>query len=230
MRVSLIRIIFPIVLLALIFNLGCKGSIPVSPEPAGHLKKINIFNAPTQLDQGQVHALAANGIYSGDATMIITTLATWISNNAEVIIFAGKGLILPVGGGTASITCTYRGITSDPVTIFITGPPKPDTGVDTVTLQSIDISPLWEKISIGSTLQYTATAQYSNGTMQDITNLVDWHVSDTDSGFIIDADNAIAWGINYGLYRATGPVGTAVVSCEYLGSISNYATVIVTEF
>lgn len=230
MRVSLIRIIISIVIPVLIFSFGCKGSIPVSPEPAGQLKKINIFNVPAQLDQGQVHALGATGIYSGDAAMTITTLATWISNNAEVIIFSGKGLILPVGGGTATITCTYRGITSDPVTIFITGPPKPDTDVVTGSLQSIEISPVWEKITMGSTLQYTSVAHYSNGTMQDITNLVDWHVSDTGPGFIIDADNANAWGTNYGLYRATGPVGTAVVSCDYLGTISNYATVVVTEF
>lgn len=229
MRVSFIRILFPIMILTLIFSLGCQGSTPVSPEPAGQLKQINIFNAPAQLNQGQVHALGATGIYSGDATMTITTLATWISNNADVIIFTGKGLILPVGGGTASITCTYRGITSNPVTIFITGPPS--TGpVDSVTLQSIKISPVWEKIIVGSTLQYSSVAHYSNGTMQNITNLVDWHVSDTGPGFIIDADNAIAWGTNYGLYRATGPIGTAVVSCDYLGTISNYATIIVTEF
>lgn len=230
MRVSLIKFLLPAVILTVVFSFGCKGSTPASLEPVGDLLQINVFNAPAQLNQGQAHALGANGVYSGSAVFNITSYCTWATSNMNVIMITGKGLLLAVGGGSATISCSYRGVTSTGVTISVPGPPNPGSVQEPVTLDAIMVDPVWVQVAIDGTTQFMANAIYSNGSTQDITNLVDWHVSDNTPGFIIDADNAIAWGTNYGLYRATGPIGTAVVSCDYLGVNSNYATVVVKQF
>ncbi|MCX6646281.1 MAG: hypothetical protein NTY09_07985, partial [bacterium] len=138
MRVSFIKLMFPIMVMSLAFSLGCKGDTPASPEPAGDLKQISIFNAPNQLDPGQVHHLGAIGVYSGSAEFNITGYATWMTSNINVIMITGAGLIQAVGGGIATITCTYRGITSQSVSIGVTGPPNPNGGLPApVTIESV---------------------------------------------------------------------------------------------
>jgi len=207
MRVSITRFALPLIVIVLLFGLGCKGSITPSLEPAGDLLKINVFNALLNLRPGQVHAAGATGIYSGTAEYTITAIGNWGTSDVTVIEFIGKGIYRAVGGGTAFITCNYRGITSAPIEITVEGPPIPGTeGPEPVVLSGIQVDPTWASVAIGGTAQFEATALYSNGTTQPITNLVDWRVSDDDPGFIIDADNANAWGTLYGLFRATGPV------------------------
>ncbi len=231
MRVSLIGYIILIAILSIALGSGCKGDTPASLEPEGDLLQINIFNVPETMRPGQVHALGATGIYPGTATYVITAYAGWVTSDPDVFEFVGKGIVRAVGGGTATISCAYRGVTSMVVEITVEGQALPGTDEPgPVVLSSIQIDPTSAMVAMGGTVQFEATAHYSNGTEQVITNLVDWRVSDNDPGFIIDADNANAWGSLYGLFKATGPVGTTVVSCEYMDTISNYATVIVKEF
>ena len=230
MRVSMFRIILPLAVIAVVFGLGCRGSITPSLEPKGALLQINIFNNPGSLRPGQVFAVGATGIYSGTATYRITAYADWMSSDTDVIEILAKGILHAVGGGTASITCSYKGVTSQAIDIIVEGPAIPGTGgPQPVILSALQVEPTWASVPIGQTAQFEATAYYSNGTTQVVTNLVDWRVSDDKPGFIIDADNAYAWGSLYGLFRATGPVGTTVVSCEYMGVVSNYITVVVRE-
>jgi len=231
MRVSLFGIALSLIVLTLAVGLGCRGDTPASLEPEGNLTGITIFNVPSTMRPGQVHAVGATGLYVGLATYRITAYASWSTSDPKVIELIGKGILRAVGGGTATITCSYRGVTSQPVEITVEGPAIPGgTGPEPVYLASIQVEPTWASVPIGGTIQFTATAIYSNGATQVVTLLVDWRVSDDDPGFIIDADNAQAWGTNYGLFRATGPVGTTVVSCEYQDVVSNYVTVVVREF
>jgi len=228
MRVAMIRIAFFVAILSFVFGVGCKGDTPASLEPEGQLLQINIFNTPSTMRPGQVHALGATGIYTGTATFTITAYAAWSSSDTSVLEVFGAGLIRAVGGGTATITCSYRGVESQAVEITVEGPAIPGSQTPgPVVLESIQVDPTFVTVPIGGSQQFEATAIYSNDTQQVITGLVDWRVSDDDPGFIIDADNANAWGTTYGLFRATGPIGVTVVSCEYMGVVSNYVTVTV---
>jgi len=233
MRVSLIRLTLILATLVIAFTMGCKGDTPASLEPEGSLLQINIFNVPipATMRPGQTHAVGATGIYSGTATYNITAYASWQSSDTDVIEIIGKGILRAVGGGSATITCNYKGVASQAVEITVEGTPLPgsqDPGP--VTLDAIQVDPTWASVGIGQTRQFEATAMYSDGGTQVITTLVDWRVSDNDPGFIVDADNMQAWGADFGLFYATGPVGTTVISCEYLGIVSNYVTVVVKEF
>jgi trimeric autotransporter adhesin len=231
MRHSLTLILLSLLTVTLAFSPACKGNTPASLEPEGSLLQINIFNAPSQLNPGQVFAVGARGIYSGTATYVITPYADWLSSNTGIIQIIGKGILRPVAPGTVNISCTYKGVTSAPIQIVVSGPALPGTGnPPQVYLASIQVEPTWASVPIGGTYQFEATAIYSNGSNQNITTLADWRVSDDKPGFIIDSDNIGVWGLNYGLFRATGPVGTTVVSCAYAGVVSNYVTVVVKQF
>ena len=228
MRVVLVRLCVLFAILAALGSAGCTGDTPISPEPGGELRGINIFNVSSVMMPGQILNLGATGLYQGNATYNITHLASWSSSNPDVIRVIGKGIIEALGGGTATISCSYRGITSQTVTVKVEGPPvDAQPGPPPVVLSRIQVEPTWAAVKAGETRQFEATAVYSDGTAQPVTYVVDWRISDDEPGFIVDADNANAWGTTYGLFYATGPVGTTVVSCEYMGMISNYVTVVV---
>ena len=63
MRVSMIRFLLAIAILTVFLAPGCRGDTPASLEPEGSLEKINIFNTPSALQPGAVHAVGATGIY-----------------------------------------------------------------------------------------------------------------------------------------------------------------------
>jgi len=227
MRMFIFRFFLSAMVLLLIVGTGCRGDTPASIEPVGDLQGIYIENHPGVMTVGQVHALRATGLYPGSATFNITGYATWMSSNPSVIELLGKGILHAVGGGTATISVSYKGVTSS-VNITVLGPPAPLP--PTVTLTAVQIEPAWTAVKIGETVQFTATAIYSNGATQPITSLADWRVSNPEIGFIIDSDNVHAYGPYWGLFRATGPPGATTISAVYSGMVSNYATVIVREY
>jgi hypothetical protein len=228
MRVVLVRLLIAAALLSLLGALGCKGSIVASLEPEGTMYGINIFNVPSVMQPGQVLMLGARGLYPGTATFNITAYADWVSSDPDVLELIGKGIVRAKSGGTASISCSYKGVTSQSVMIKVEGPALPgQQQPPPVVLSEIRVEPTSAAVKIDDTIQFEATAVYSNGTTQPVTTLVDWRISTDEYGFIIDSDNANAWGTTYGLFKATGPIGTVVVSCEYMDIISNYVTLVV---
>ena len=216
--------VLPIAILTMVGGLGCMGDTVASPEPEGVMQGINIYNVPLTLQPGQVHMLGATGLYPGNGTYNITGIANWSSSNYDVIELLDKGIIRAKNGGKATISVSYKGI-SQSIEIEVAGPAL-EPGPGPTVLSSIDIKPVWISVKVGETAQFEATAVYSNGTTQPITNLVDWRVSNNAPGFIVDADNSNVWGANYGMFHATA-LGVVVVSAYYADMVSNYATVVI---
>jgi hypothetical protein len=227
MRLSIFRLSILLAILIAVSGIGCKGSIVASLEPEGTMYGINIFNTPSGMNPGQVHMLGARGLYPGTATFNITGYANWSSSNTEVIELLGKGILRAKTGGAATITVNYKGVTQS-VTVTVSGPALPP-GPGPTVLSSIQVTPTTIAVKEGASTQFTATAIYSNGLEQPVTNLVDWRVSDLTYGFIIDGENSNAWGPHFGEFRATA-IGTTVVSAYYAGVTSNYVTVVVREY
>jgi hypothetical protein len=227
MRLSTLRLAILFGILAIAFGIGCRGNTVASLEPEGVMYGINIFNVPSSLQPGQVHMLGARGLYPGTATYNITGYANWASTNTDIIELLGKGILRAKSGGTSTIIVSYKGVTKS-VDILVAGPAIP-SGPGPTVLSAIEITPTSVIVTVGGSAQFTATAVYSNGVTQPVTNLVDWRVSDLEPGFIIDGENANAWGYYYGLFRGTS-VGTTVVSAYYAGVTSNYATAVVREY
>ncbi|WP_129721379.1 carboxypeptidase-like regulatory domain-containing protein [Xylanivirga thermophila] len=82
-----------------------------------------------------------------------------------------------------------------------------------IVVERIEISPNQREIEIGDTIEFIATAYYSDGSSKNITNLAAWS---TDKN-IVKIDEGIATGIND---------GTSVIRAEYENK-SDIATVIV---
>ena len=123
--------------------------------------------APPTLAAGTTDQVYATGTYSNGSTQDITTTATWASSSANATV--AKGLITAVTAGTATISASLSGISSNSVTATITA----------ATLQSISITPGTATVAAGNSQQFTATGTYSNNTTQNITSQVAWTSSNT---------------------------------------------------
>jgi hypothetical protein len=156
---------------------------------------------------------SASGIYSDGSSEDLTPLVTWVSSNivvATVSNSAGSnGLATPIAEGTTTITAWFGGISG---TSQLTVTPA--------TLTSITISSATTTIALGTTQQFFATGNFSNGTTQDITASVLWTSSNSSVASISIT------GPTTGLATAVGG-GTTTITAA-LGLVTNTATLTVT--
>ena len=75
-----------------------------------------------------------------------------------------------------------------------------------VTLSSIAVTPASASVVAGSTLQFTATGSYSDGTTKDLTATVNWTSSDASKATIV-ANSGLATGVAAGSATITATSG-----------------------
>jgi hypothetical protein len=108
--------------------------------------------------------------------------------------------------GTAGITASFDGVTSNSATLNVVAP----------TLVSLQVTPASASVAVGLAQQYTATATYSYASPADVSAQAAWA-----------SDNAAATVGSAGL--ATGVVeGSAGITASFDGMASNSATLAVT--
>ena len=116
---------------------------------------------------GYTCQLSATGTYSDASTENITCSVVWSSNNTAVARVNQAGLTTGYATDTANITASKSGVTGS--VIFTVGG---------VRLDSILLTPDDDIINLDAsqitTVQYTASAEYSNGTSSDVTNSANW--------------------------------------------------------
>ena len=108
----------------------------------------------------------------------------------------------PTATGTQTGTVTITDSASNsPQTISLTG-----TGqTSSPTLVSISISPGSALLSVGNTLQLTATGNYSNGTTQNLTSTATWATSNSGAVTVVGGlVTAVANGYSYVTASYTG--------------------------
>ena len=146
----------------------------------------------------------ATGLFSDSSTQTINRDVTWASDNLAVATIAPVSLVTAVGPGTANISATFNGV-SGSAPLY----------VSSVTLSSISVSPATAVLAPASTLGYSATGTFSDGSTQTITNAVTWTSSAPDVASIN----------NYGGVTGQSP-GTATITAQ-LGSVSGTANLVV---
>src|SRR5262249_53532708 len=152
--------------------------------------------------------------FSDGTTEDCTNELSWTSGNSGIAQVSDaiptKGLVTGVGVGNTSISGTFGGILEDSVGVTVTA----------ATLTSISITPPAPSIAKGTTVQLTATGDFSDGTPQDLTDQVSW----------ISSNNAVAQVSNVsdteGLVTGLG-VGNASVTAP-LNGVEGSTTVVVT--
>ncbi len=134
------------------------------------LKPTNI----TTLAQGTSQQFTATGTFSNGSTLDITNQVLWASSDTTLATVAqktGRGTAAPsvATPGPVTISATLSGVSAS-VTLNITN----------ATPTGVTITPIAATIQPGATQSYSAIAQFSDGTFQDVTLDSTWTSSDTN--------------------------------------------------
>jgi trimeric autotransporter adhesin len=194
-----------------IFN-GISGSTTVTVT-AATLTSITINVAVETIAKGTTLQLTATCNFSDGTTLDCTNLVSWTSGNNGIASVSDtsptKGLVTGVGVGSTTISGSFGGITGS-ATVTVTA----------ATLTSITITPPDPSIAKGTTVQETATGNFSDGSTQDLTDQVSWISSDETIEQVSNVPGT--QGVVTGL-----SVGSASISATLIG-IQGSTTVTVT--
>jgi phospholipase C len=176
---------------------------------AAALVSIAVTPANLTLGSGVTQQFTATGTYSDGSTQNLTSTATWASSATAVATINSAGLATTVSAGSTTISATSGSI-SGSTTLTVTS----------LTLVSITVTPANPSIALGTTQQFTATGNYSDGSTQDLTSAAYWTSSALNVATISDSVPTI------GLATSTG-VGTTTITATS-GNISGTATLTIT--
>jgi uncharacterized protein YjdB len=140
------------------------ASVTIAPK----LVSIAITPASKTIAASTKQQFVATGTYSDNSTQPITGSVSWSSSNTGVATTSDtvptKGLALGVSAGTTNITATSGTITSPAAVLTVTS----------ANATSLAISPNPASMALDVSQQFTATATFSDGTTQDVTNVSTW--------------------------------------------------------
>jgi trimeric autotransporter adhesin len=149
-------------------------------------------------------SFTATGTFSDSSTQVITTDATWTSSDTAVATVGPEGVATAVAAGTTNIAAAFGGASGSSLLT-----------VSSVTLRSIAVAPPTAVLAPASTLSYTATGTFSDGSTANVTDAVTWSSSATNVASIS----------SFG--QVTGQsAGTATITAQQ-GSVSGTAALVV---
>jgi hypothetical protein len=166
---------------------------------------------PPQVAAGGMVQLKATGIYSDQSTKDVTSSVSWSSADMTV------ATVTPAGG---LVTCVSTASTTTQVVISAMGASVAGTVTVTClapTLSSIAVAPQYQTLAAGSTLQLTATANYSFGPPQNITSSASWASSNTNVATVAGGLVTCVAGANNTVTitaASGGGSGSTTVTCQ----------------
>ena len=159
------------------------------------LSSIAVSSSASGINVGQTAQFTATGTYSDGSTKDITSSVIWTSSAPTVATISGSGLASGVTGGQANIMATSGSVNnSSPLTV-------------TALLSSISVTPSTPGVFVGSTLQFSATGNYNDGTTKNLTSSVAWSSSDTAKATI--STGGLATGVKGGQVNIIAALGVS---------------------
>ena len=176
---------------------GVSGSSVLTVN-AANLTGITIQPGNGSIAQGTKQQFTAIGSFNDGSTRDITHTVVWTSSDPTTLSIGsssgiGKGLV----PGLVNVTATLGGNSS-------TAP----FNVSNATVTSITLNPTSATLPIGAQRQFSATANFSDGSSQDVSSVVAWS-SDNTPVATVGTTSA-----NLGLVSSVGS-GTAHVSAGF---------------
>lgn len=181
------------------------GAVEGQQDVAPVLVGVVVSPPYVSIHLGTKEQLEATAEYSDGSSLVVTDVSSWTSSNpgtANVSDAPGsKGLVTPVGPGTATIRAEFEGFVGGafvdvhggiPVHILL----EPDTAT----------------VSVGLTQAFHATCVWNDNSTSDVTDLATWSASD-DAIATVDA-HGLASGVVPGLVTITAVFGMVPGNAE----------------
>lgn len=195
-----------LVVLCLLAALGCGQFFPSSTT----ITALSIAPTNSTLAPGVTQQFTATATYGNNTTGDVTKNVSWSTTPTNIATVNATGLVSGLALGTATVQAQSGSvIASTSVTVA------------TKAISSIAIQPLTQTLSLSlgpTTVQFTATATYRDGTTGDVTTTSTWNA----------LPSAVASISNTGLATASA-VGTSTVTATANGVTSNSATITVLQ-
>src|SRR5215469_13446273 len=183
-------------------------SVPGAPAPAPPFATLSFS---TYIGGGVTASQESETVQgvAADTNHNIYARARTLSSN----FFGNTSPATTVNGFQA--TCTSCGLATpaDDVAIFVI------SSLPGATLESISVTPANPSIAATATQQFTATGNYSDGTIQDLTNTATWTSSNTAVATI--SNNPGSKGLATGVAGSASPVTIAATSGTINGTASS---------
>ena len=177
-----------------------------TPPQQVTLSSITVTPSGTSIAQGGTQQYTATGTYSDGSTQNLTSSVSWYSSSTSVATITSAGLASGTGGGMTQISASYSGKTG--MTTLTVNP---------ATLTSLTVTPATASVAAGTTQQYQAMGNFSDGSTQNLTTAVTWTSSNTSYATINQS----------GLASSSTP-GTTTIKAQS-GTVSGTATLTVTN-
>src|SRR6266571_3321883 len=141
---------------------GVSGTATLTVS-AATLVSIAVTPANSSMAVGTTKQFTASGSFSDSSTQDITTTATWTSLNAAAATINAQGLASSVAAGSTTIKATFGSVSGS-------------TGltVSTAHLVSITINPANPRISKGTSIRFTASGTFSDGSVASNLSGLSW--------------------------------------------------------
>ncbi len=163
------------------------------------LESIAITPANPSVPKGETQQFTATGTFADGSTQNLTNEMTWSSTNTAIATISNPsgaiGSASALATGTSSISATFEGVTGS--TLLTVSP---------AVLVSVSVSGAVPSILYGATDSFTASGLYSDGSTENLTNLVTWGSTAPEVATISPA--GVANGI---------ATGTVTISASYKG-------------
>lgn len=166
------------------------------------LDSISVTPNGSSIITGANQQMSANGSYSNGANQSVTNSASWSVDDTSIASISSSGMLSGLNAGSVVVTATEAGV-SGTATVTIAG------------ISSVSVTPVNPTILVGNTTQMTANANYSNGTVTNVSSTATWSSSDTNVATVSSA----------GVITAVG-AGTATITVTVDGVTSTFTVTI----
>lgn len=168
-------------------NGGSGGSNPPPPVASPTLSSLQVTPGIASVAPGSSQQFTATGKYSDGSTQNLTSSAQWSISDSAIASLAGAGKVTALGAGTITVSAT-SGKFQAAATLQVTSA--------ATNLASITVLPATASLPVNTTLQFTATGTYTDGSSRDLTTLVNWASSSTAAATVTGA--GLATGVAAG--------------------------------
>ena len=201
-------------LLALPLVCGCNASYPFQPSnPVPTTLQIHYQNPMGPALVGQSFGFNAYVVNSDGGIQDVTTTATWMSSNTNVIrLIATPSGFTAIAPGLADVSATYRGISNAlPLTVMEADRQFP---ILVINLVNSGLGPPTPPRVVGQTAYLSAAIRINATQSQSVTTQATWSSSDPRVMTVLPEGQLAT-------LRAIG-AGTAVITASFNGLTATY--------